>query len=305
MLNIAISQFRPTKGEYAANLERIGAVLGEAASLDTRPALVVFPETATSGYFVEGGVRDVAVTAGTLLRDLDRVYQVKGRPHDRRVGWVLRAVPEPLLQLLPLRHARRQRRPKCGTCTARCSFRPTACSTKSGSWTAARTGCGRSTPRWGGRAAMLICEDAWHSLAATIAALDGAQVIIVPSASPARGTGADEEGTRLPASMVRWERVVRGHRRGARRVRGATRTWWGSRAGRDSPAARSWSTRWENRRARSPVRGRIVTAELDLEQITHARADAPLLADLQSALPISPRGLGQGRGAREKGTTAR
>jgi predicted amidohydrolase len=73
MLSLAISQFRPAKGEYAANLERIGAVLAEAVSLDPRPDLVVFPETATSGYFVEGGVKEVAVTAGTLLRDLDRV----------------------------------------------------------------------------------------------------------------------------------------------------------------------------------------------------------------------------------------
>jgi predicted amidohydrolase len=55
MLKIAISQFRPTKGEYAENLERIGAVLAEAAALDGRPDLVVFPETSTSGYFVEGG----------------------------------------------------------------------------------------------------------------------------------------------------------------------------------------------------------------------------------------------------------
>ena len=37
-----------------------------------------------------------------------------------------------------------------------------------------------------GRAAILICEDAWHSLTATIAALDGAQLLILPSASPAR-----------------------------------------------------------------------------------------------------------------------
>lgn len=38
-----------------------------------------------------------------------------------------------------------------------------------------------------GRAALLICEDFWHSITATIAALDGAEVIYVPSASPARG----------------------------------------------------------------------------------------------------------------------
>src|SRR5207302_10302043 len=61
-----------------------------------------------------------------------------------------------------------------------------------------------------GRVAILICENAWHSITGTIAALQGAQLVIVPSASPARGTGMDEEGTRLPASVVRWERILKG-----------------------------------------------------------------------------------------------
>src|SRR5262249_39497859 len=40
-----------------------------------------------------------------------------------------------------------------------------------------------------GRAAILICEDAWHSVSGTLAALDGAQLVFVVSASPARGIG--------------------------------------------------------------------------------------------------------------------
>ena len=40
-----------------------------------------------------------------------------------------------------------------------------------------------------GRAAILICEDAWHPSLAGIASLDGADLLIVPSASPARGVG--------------------------------------------------------------------------------------------------------------------
>src|SRR5438309_7875896 len=72
---LALSQFRPTKGEYADNVSRIGAVVTLAAQLDPKPDLVVFPETATSGYFVEGGVKELAVTAGTLARDLAAAYQ--------------------------------------------------------------------------------------------------------------------------------------------------------------------------------------------------------------------------------------
>src|SRR2546427_12002568 len=64
MPRLAIAQLRPTKGDYGANLQKIGGVLAQIAKLDPPADLVVFPETATSGYFVEGGVRDVAVTAG-------------------------------------------------------------------------------------------------------------------------------------------------------------------------------------------------------------------------------------------------
>lgn len=40
-----------------------------------------------------------------------------------------------------------------------------------------------------GRAAILICEDAWHPSLAGIASLDGADLLLVPAASPARGVG--------------------------------------------------------------------------------------------------------------------
>ena len=61
--------------------------------------------------------------------------------------------------------------------------------------------------RWG-RAAMLVCEDAWHSLVPTLAALDGAQMLIVPSASPARGLQRNGDDDDRPASIGRWERIM-------------------------------------------------------------------------------------------------
>jgi len=52
-----------------------------------------------------------------------------------------------------------------------------------------------------GRAAMLICEDAWHSLTGTVAALDGATTIFILSASPARGVWPrEDEGPYQPIS---------------------------------------------------------------------------------------------------------
>ncbi|MFB3112969.1 MAG: nitrilase-related carbon-nitrogen hydrolase, partial [Gemmatimonadales bacterium] len=77
---VAVIQFRPRKAEYAENLRRIGAVFTQAAGLDAPPDIVVFPEAATSGYFLEGGVREVAVPAGTLLRDLQLQHAESGCP---------------------------------------------------------------------------------------------------------------------------------------------------------------------------------------------------------------------------------
>ncbi len=68
MPRLAIAQIRPNKGEYAANVGRIGGMLEQIADVEPKVDLLITPETSTSGYFVEGGVRDVAVTAGTLLR---------------------------------------------------------------------------------------------------------------------------------------------------------------------------------------------------------------------------------------------
>src|SRR6266567_2657445 len=70
MPRLAIAQFRPAKGDYAANVARIAGLIGDAVRLTPRADLVITAETATSGYFLEGGVRDAAVTAGTLFRDL-------------------------------------------------------------------------------------------------------------------------------------------------------------------------------------------------------------------------------------------
>lgn len=299
MLHLAISQFRPTKGEYAQNLERIGAVLGQAARIDPRPDLVVFPETATSGYFVEGGVKQVAVTAGTLLQDLDRVYRAAGGGHpplDVAIGFYERFQNHFYNACLyatlggkkpDVRHVHRK------------VFLPTyGVFDEERFVDRGQDGVRAFDTSWGGRAAILICEDAWHGLAGTIAALEGAQVIIVPSASPARGTGTDEAGTRLPASMLRWERVVRGLAE-EHGVFVVLANLVGFEGGKGFPGASVVIDPMGELVVRGPLFAEaLVSAAIDLEQLTHARADSPLLADLQSALPILTKGLGKGeRGA--------
>jgi NAD+ synthase (glutamine-hydrolysing) len=289
-IRIALSQFRPAKGEYQDNVSRIGGVIAQAAQLDPRPALVIFPETATSGYFVEGGVKELAVTAGTLARDLAAAYA--GPAIDVVVGFYERfqnhiynsALYVTLDRQKPdVRHVHRK------------VFLPTyGVFDEERFVDRGQDGVRAFETGWGGRAAILICEDAWHSLAATVAALEGAQVLIVPSASPARGLDEEEacEGeAALPVSVVRWERIVRGIAE-EHGVFVALANLVGFEGGKGFPGASAVIDPTGRVIARGPLfEEALLTADIDLDSLTTARSDSPLLADLQSALPVLTKSL--------------
>jgi len=292
-IRLALSQFRPTKGEYAENVARIGAVVSQAAALDAKPDLVVFPETATSGYFVEGGVTELAVTAGTLARDLAAAY--KGPPIDVAVGFYERFQNHIYNSGLYVTLGGGNKKPEVRH-VHRKVFLPTYgvfdeerfVDRGQDGVRAFETGWGR-----GGKAAILICEDAWHSLAATVAALEGAQLLIVPSASPARGLGEEDDckGETLPASVVRWERIVRGIAE-EHGVFVALANLVGFEGGKGFPGASAVIDPTGRIIARGPLfEEALVTADIDLDLLTTARSDSPLLSDLQSALPVLTKSL--------------
>ena len=94
MLNLAIVQLKPRKGAYAENLARLGEVFRRLEENGEPPDLVVLPEAALTGYFVEGGVRELARTAPEL---------VKEAPHQTVVGRMdeARAARQPRLRWTP------------------------------------------------------------------------------------------------------------------------------------------------------------------------------------------------------------
>src|SRR5881296_852961 len=288
-IRLALSQFRPTKGEYADNVARIGAVVSQAVQLEPKPDLVVLPETATSGYFVEGGVKELAVTAGSLARDLAAAYS--GPQIDTVVGFYERFqnhIHNSALYLTlgnrkpEVRHVHRK------------VFLPTyGVFDEERFVDRGQDGVRSFETSWGGKVAILICEDAWHSLAATVAALEGAQLIIVPSASPARGLGEDEDcdGVTLPASVVRRERIVRGIAE-EHGVFVALANLVGFEGGKGFPGASAVIDPTGKIIARGPLfEEALLTADIDLDSLTTARSDSPLLADLQSALPVLTKSL--------------
>jgi NAD+ synthase (glutamine-hydrolysing) len=279
-VTLALAQFQPRKGDYAGNLARITEFLAQAAALEPRPQLVCFPEAALSGYFLEGGVREHAVTAGRLAADLHRAYG-KGPAVDICVGFyeVWRnklynsAIYVSLGETIPLvRHVHRK------------VFLPTY-----GLFDEERfVERGREirafdTP-WG-RAAMLVCEDVWHSMSGTIAALDGAQIILVPTAPPARGSWPKQDGVPGPASVSRWERLAR-DMADEHGIFVALINLVGSEGGKQFPGAALLAGPKGELRTRGPLwEEALVVAQLDLDDVTRARADMPLIADLETMVP--------------------
>ncbi|HXQ29584.1 MAG TPA: NAD+ synthase, partial [Gemmatimonadales bacterium] len=151
-----------------------------------------------------------------------------------------------------------------------------------------------------GRAAMLICEDAWHSLTATLAALDGAQLLILPSASPARGTSPSDSGVALPESAVRWERIVRGLAE-EHGMYVAYASLVGFEGGKGFPGGSLVVDPQGELLVRGPLfEEAIVTAEVNPDEITRARSEAPLLSDLEAVLPHLAEGLSASRAGKTR-----
>lgn len=279
-VTLALAQFQPRKGDYAGNLARIGEFLRQATALDPRPQLVCFPETSTSGYFLEGGVREHAVTAGLLAADLQHAYG-DGPPVDVCVGfyevWRSKlynsAIYVSLGEAIPLvRHVHRK------------VFLPTY-----GLFDEERfVERGREirafdTPL--GRLAILVCEDVWHSLTGTIAALDGAQIIVVPTAPPARGAWPRPDDVPGPASVSRWERLAR-DMADEHGVYVALVNLVGSEGGKQFPGSAMLAGPQGELRTRGPLwEEALVIARIDLDDVTRARADMPLIADLETMMP--------------------
>ncbi|MEX2180144.1 MAG: NAD+ synthase [Gemmatimonadaceae bacterium] len=279
---LAIAQFAPSKGDYPANLHRLGELFAQNDALSPRAQLLCLPESALTGYFLEGGVRDVAMTAGALASDLNEIYRsaVKSpRMLDVALGfyeqWDRKLYNSALYVTLGgaepvVRHVHRK------------LFLPTY-----GMFDEERfVDRGREVRAFDtdfGRMALLVCEDAWHSLTGAIAALDGAQVILLLAAPPARGPWADTQG--VPASVNRWERLARdiAEEHG---VFVALANLVGSEGGKIFPGASMLMGPKGDLRVRGPLwEEALVTSDVDLEDVSRARADMPLIADLEVMMP--------------------
>jgi NAD+ synthetase len=283
-VHLAIVQFKPRKGDYKSNLAKLGGIFAQLDALTPRPQVAFLPETAVSGYFLEGGVRDQAVTAGTLVRDLDEQYRTavpSGEPMDIGLGfyeiWNNHIYNSALYVTLGgdspiVRHVHRK------------VFLPTYGLFDEERFVDRGFEIRAFDTSWG-RAAMLVCEDAWHSLSGTIAALDGAQMIFIPSASPARGLSPRQDELAGPSNLERWERLARDIS-SEHGIFTAVIHLVGFEGGKTFSGGSVVAGPRGDVKLRAPLwEEAIATVTLDTAELTRARVELPLLSDLQTMLP--------------------
>ena len=278
-LRVALVQFKPTKGDVPGNIR---AVRDLVASQVDHADLVVFPEAALSGYFLEGGVAEAALSVETLVEMLG--VPPADAP-DLAVGFYERwrrrlynsaAYLEPSPEGWVVRHVHRK------------MFPPTYGIFDEARFVEPGSDVRAFDTRFG-RMGVLICEEMWHSMPHTILAMDGAEVLIVVSASPARDFRPGAGGR--PANLERWEQLAPG----AATEHGifvVVAQLVGSEGGKLFPGG-SIAVGPDGRiLERGPLLEEgVTTASLEASAIDRARVSAPLLADLEQMLPHLQRSL--------------
>jgi predicted amidohydrolase len=192
---LAVAQVAPVLGDVDKNLALHEKMAREAISQSVN--LLVFPELSLTGYFLKDQVPSVALTGESPalqgLRELShRVAMVVGFVEEGPAHRFHNAAV--YLEGGEVRHIHRK------------VYLPTYGIFDEQRYLAAGGGI-RAFDTALGRMALLICEDLWHPAAAGIAAWDGAEIILCPSASPGRGLGQTEPFQNTGT----WERVIRAY----------------------------------------------------------------------------------------------
>ncbi len=276
MVRHAVLQLAPEKGQVRRNLARLEAALLELA--EDAPEVVVVPEAYPTGYFLQGGVRELALTLEELMDELDAIHRrawegpldlvIGFYEKDEKSGDYFNAAAYFELGGRGLVHRHRK------------VFLPTYGVFDEERYLSRGHEVRAFDTRFG-RAAILICEDFWHSITSTLAALDGAETIYVPSASPARGFG----GAR-PANVERWRQLAMSVA-AEHGVYVVLASLVGSEAGKGMSGGSLVAGPEGRILGQAPVfEEALLVADLDLDRIPPVRYDNPMLADLKSGLPI-------------------
>jgi len=271
-LRVHLAQFRPRKGRVEDNLLRVREMVqSTAGSAD----LLVFPECALSGYFVEGAAAEVALS----VRDIEEAlgpapegapdvvlgfYERGGGPTHNAAAWFTPVDGR-------YRSLRRHRK----------VFLPTYGIFDEARFISPGSEIGAFDTRFG-RVGLLICEEMLHSVVPTTLALDGAELLVVVAASPVRGF---RPGPGIPGNLERWELAGRATAL-EHGVHVVIAQLVGSEGGRIFPGGSAIYLPDGEIGPIGPLFAEgSVRATLDLTHVHRQRARYPLLSDLRARMP--------------------
>ncbi len=268
VFTVAAAQFTPKKGDLEGNLDRIAEMTNQAVGEGAD--VVVFAESIVSGYILEGGVLECSLTALELLGKLSgrirHTVDVVVGFYERADGNLYNSAAYLELGSAPrIVHVYRK------------FFLPTYGVFDEERFVSRGHDLGVFDTRFG-RMAILICEDIWHSILPALCAVAGAQTILVPSASPARGFNGEVIG-----NLDRYNRMVRAvcDEHGVYCINSQL---CGFEGGKGFVGGSSVTDPFGRVVAEAPIAvDHLVIAPIDLELIEIARAQLPLTSDLQSA----------------------
>jgi len=274
-MNVAIVQTKPRKGKYRENLHDLREVFAQIGS--EAADLIVLPEAALTGYFLEGAVYELAMDARAFADDLAAAWLEKNAKKDVDLvcGFYENSDGTYYNSAMYLQISNREAFIKH---VHRKMFLPTyGVFDEERFVTRGRTIEAFDTSH--GRAAILICEDACHSIAVTVAALRGAQILYIPSASP--GSGLEDAE---PANVRMWRDIMR--------VAAAEHGIFivyaglvGFEGGKGFTGASRLMGPFGDLRVEAPFDGAaIVRTTISLADVNIARAALPALGDLESNL---------------------
>jgi N-carbamoylputrescine amidase len=271
---VASVQFKPEMGRIAHNLDRMGEIVRQAVS-DEGADLVVLPETAVSGYYVQGGANENALTSDEVRCEIGKRI---GDAHvDVLVGFYEKSDSQPFNSAAYFEFS------GDGSRTVgvyRKFFLPTYTVFDEDRYVARGTELGMFDTRFG-QLGVLICEDAWHSMLGTLLALHGAQMVCTLIASPGRGFQGPE-----PSNVDRYERMVRAVSE-EHGVFSVSAMLTGFEGGKGLVGGSVIYDPFGDRLAKGDVMDEhMVVADIDFGMIEIARAKAPLLADLKGSWDV-------------------
>ena len=277
-LRLGLSQFKPRKVDVAGNLERMRDLIQKEGKDHD---LMVFPEASLTGYFLEGGIAEAAVA-------VEEVAEGLGRPGedgpDLVLGFFERWRRGVYNSVAYLEAGESGFRP---VHVHRKMFQPTYGIFEEARFADPGTDLSAFDCRFG-RLGLLVCEEMWHSLSPAVLALDGAELIVVVSASPARDF---TQGTGRPRNIMRWDALAQG----ASLEHGvfvAVCQLVGSEGGKVFPGGSVVTGPDGAFLGRAPLlEEALVSVALDGTAIDRARFETPLLADLRQMLPHLKRAL--------------